>query len=249
MAKKRRQKIEKKEDYVFKKPDFPKDEFVRNELRSAKATVIAFFFGILIALISHGFLRALDDFRVGAILGIFAMAALPFVFNALKMDMGDFEKKSWLGVFATYFFTWLMISILISNPPIYDRAEPAIRDITLEQLNENITNNQTFYNWVGADSAEGNFFFYENHSFRIIVVIWDNYKLNTNTIKCELMRVGGGEYTAEAEDMGNDKFSFEFKKGSQRMPKGDYEYLITAKDKAGNTAEERGKFQIIEKLS
>jgi hypothetical protein len=241
LAKKRRQKIEKKEDYIFKPPEYEKSEFIRNELRNAKATLLAFIFAIFMAMISYGFLRLLDDFRVGAVVGLFGIVGLPVIYSSLKIDMAEFEKKTWLGVGAVYIFAWLMISMLIVNPPLTDLAEPQINEISIEELEINVTTNVTTRNWVPVvGNSDGDISIKVNATFRITAEIIDNGALESNSVRCELISIDNQVHTLKKSSSSDYKYAFEYNQAALNLNAGTYQYKIYAKDESGNDAVSTG---------
>lgn len=249
MAKKRRQKIEKKDDYVFKMPEMDKNEFIRKEIRNAKTTFIAFGFAILMAVVSFGIRLALDDFRVAAIIGLFAVVGLPFLFNFLKIDMTEYEKKSWLGVGAVYIFTWLLVLFIISNPPITDLAEPQIADIQLEAYSYNETLNLTVWEPIREifnDQPVVHF----NQEFQIKARIWDNHKLKEDSIRCELFYINPDSDTKDPGDTIDAKkhdenvYTFEYTFFNTTSSSGMFEYRIYAEDESDNWVEHFGRISL-----
>jgi hypothetical protein len=129
LAKKRRQKTEKKDEYDFKLPEFDEHEYIALELRKSKLAFIAFFFAILVVVITFLFYTVTyPDWRGPIVLGLLAVVALPFIINLLKLDTTDFDWKNWFGAGAIYILSWLAIFILVCNPPFSDFADPEIDD-------------------------------------------------------------------------------------------------------------------------
>ena len=127
MAKKRRQKVEKKDDYDFKFPEFDEYEFMSLELRKAKASLIAFIFAIIMVIITFQlYTITYPDPRGPIVLGIFGVILLPFLTKFIKVDTSDFDWKNWVGSGAIYIMSWLAIFILVCNPPFSDFIEPDI---------------------------------------------------------------------------------------------------------------------------
>jgi hypothetical protein len=246
LAKKRRQKIEKKDDYVFKPPEFDKNDFIRNEMQKAKTTFIAFFFAVIMAFVSFGFLILLNDYRAGAVIGILAAFAMIFIFNILKIDFMELEMLSRLSAFGVYYFTWLVILIILSNPPITDLAEPEIHNVKIEINNVNIIANSTISIWDPAENldAEGFVIINVNRTFRIRAEIWDNFNLDTNSIRCELHAPDDIVITLTRKEHFDQIFSFEHIFSGTNVQTGLYEYQIHAKDVSGNTALIKGSIHV-----
>ena len=242
MAKKRRQKIEKKDDYVFKPTEMDKNAFIRRELRNAKTMFLAFGLAIVMGFVSFGLMMALGDFRVGAVIGIFAVATLPFMFNTFKIDMVDYEKKNWLGAGAIYLFTWLMVVIIMSNPPIADIASPEIFEPSIETWNPEIVENKTV-GWEAAQrTSDGEVTVNVNESFRIVVEIFDNRAVDGDTVRCDLISPGSVVIALTTNELGDNEFTFEHTFTDPNSEKGVYEFRIRASDSSDNDVEDTGSF-------
>ena len=133
MAKKRKDKPE-EEELDFKLPKFDEGKFLAKERRNIKTLFISFLFGFLIALISFGFWTLLSDsafrWELVLLLGVFNISWLKYLFLRLNIDLTDFGRRGWFSSFAIYFFTWLIVLIVLVNPPFYD-AESAQVDVVL----------------------------------------------------------------------------------------------------------------------
>lgn len=139
MARKRKEKTE-EEEIDFKFPKFDEEKFLKRERRNIKTLFISFIFGLIIALISFGFWSLLSGsiFRWELILlvGVFNSPWLKYLFLKLDIDLTDFGRKGWLGSYAIYFFTWLVILIILVNPPFYDEEKPLVDIIVLPGMQE-----------------------------------------------------------------------------------------------------------------
>ncbi len=129
MAKKRRQRIERKEgDVPFRFPDFDENKFMEDEIRAAKTTFIAAGLGILWAIIAASIMFYENDmFSTIFLLGLMFGFSMRFIFPAAKIHLENIEWKSWLGSYAVYFFTMISVWILLINPPVMDLQNPAGR--------------------------------------------------------------------------------------------------------------------------
>ncbi len=139
MARKRKEKSE-EEDIGFKIPKFNEEEFVKREKRNIKTLYISFLFALLIALISVGFWILMADsylrWELVMLFGVINMVFLKYLFEKLNIDLSDFGRKGWFGSFAVYLLTWLLVFIILINPPIYDEDEPFIELIVLPGMQE-----------------------------------------------------------------------------------------------------------------
>jgi len=139
MAKRRKEKDE-EEDFDFKTPKFDEENFLKKERRNTKTLFFSFAFGILIALISFGFWSLMrgNVFRWELVLlfGIFSAAWLKYIFLRLNIDLTDFGRRGWFGTYAIYFFSWLLVLIVIANPPFYDEESPRVEVVALPDIQE-----------------------------------------------------------------------------------------------------------------
>ena len=139
MAKKRKEKEEEKE-IDFKIPKFDKEKFIKNERGKIKITFLSFLFGVAIALISFGFWILLrgNNFRWELVLlfGVFTASWLRYLFIRLNIDMKELGRRGIFTSYAIYFFTWLLILVVLVNPPFYDDEEPFIEVVTLPSTQE-----------------------------------------------------------------------------------------------------------------
>jgi hypothetical protein len=54
----------------------------------------------------------------------------------LNIDLTDFGRKGWLTSFSTYFITWLLVLIVLVNPPFYDGESPHVEAVALPGMQE-----------------------------------------------------------------------------------------------------------------
>jgi hypothetical protein len=128
MAKKQRK--EPKE--VFKEPEFDEVEFMKTEMTSTKASIVAIIYAIPIAIVSFG-LTVAGLAALGFLVGILAIFMLRYIFDIVKVSTEGFEKKTWLMQGAITFFVWMLVWILLLNPPFSDVAEPTLSNPELWQ--------------------------------------------------------------------------------------------------------------------
>lgn len=159
MASKEIERIE-KEDLGFEIPPFDEDEFVRKELISFRTTVFLFFFSLLVALITYGFWRFAwnrRDLHGGEffLLMAFAMAAgaaLPYLYRLIRLDVGHFHKKEWIGTFVLHFFFWMGFTLLLVNPPLGDNAPPVVEHRAMPAV-QGLGHNVTFGAYIADNDG------------------------------------------------------------------------------------------------
>lgn len=136
---KRRKDID-EEDIDFRLPKFDEEKFVRKEKEKIKITFIAFIFGIFVSIISFGFWVLLHGnnlrWMLVLLFALFTISWLKYIFIRLNINLEDVDKKGMLGVYSTYFFTWLILLIVLVNPPFYDDSPPLIELVTLPTMQE-----------------------------------------------------------------------------------------------------------------
>ena len=58
------------------------------------------------------------------------------IFERLKIDVSDFTKKNWFTSIMVYFFTWVLVFIVLVNPPVYDDEGPLVEMVVLPDSQE-----------------------------------------------------------------------------------------------------------------
>jgi len=220
MAKRRREKDE-EEEKPFKLPKFDEEAFLKRERRNVKATFISFLFGILMAFICFGFwaLMGQHDQRWLLVLLVCIVSAsfIKYIFLRINLDMADFTKKNWFGSYITYFFSWLIIFIIIVNPPFYDDEAPLVDLAVLPDMQEpggNVT---------------------------IVAKITDNAGLEKQNIQFELTHPDSTkEYPVF--DFENNVFNYTHYGPNNLTEDITYNFKLTAEDHGGHKTIKEGSF-------
>jgi hypothetical protein len=240
VAKKRRQKEVKKEDYDFKFPEFDEVKFIKKEFTKAKVAFITAGYAVLFALLSYVLLSMdYENWQVPVIVGFFAVFTLPLLFRQLKIDLEEYELKSWIGAGAIYFFIWLAVFIILCNPPFSDFAEPEIESPTI-YVNNPINGTDT---WVKLNTTAGIYEISRSNEFNITTNIYDNWNLDENSISIKLIDSSGNSFDYNRTENNNAKYEFIYEKNSLRS--GRYDIVIEAEDEAGHLAEYSEAIRII----
>ena len=93
------------------------------------------------ALVTFGF-WALMGSEVGARWTLVLLVAvanatfLRYIFQRFNIDVSDFAKKNWFTTIMVYFFTWMLIFIVLVNPPVYDDESPLVELVALPDYQE-----------------------------------------------------------------------------------------------------------------
>src|SRR3990172_8167937 len=108
---------------------FDPDKFVAQIRLQAWATIhtVLYAAGLTAAFVLTGrALGAAGGAAFAALLGIGSL--FYYLLRFWDIDLRKLGKiTSQIGVFLTYFITWIMVSFLLSNPPVYDGVAPEIR--------------------------------------------------------------------------------------------------------------------------
>lgn len=211
MAKKRKEKTEQEED-DFKLPKFDEEKFLKKERRNIRTLFISFFFGVLIALISFGFWALLSGsmfrWELVLLLGVFNMSWLKYIFIKLKIDLTDFGRKGWFGSLGTYIFTWLLVLIVLVNPPFYDNEPPRIELVVLPEMQE------------------------LNGTIEIVAQIIDNVEVQSQDITCMLHYPDGANTSIENFEFEDTFFTYTFENPDNLT--GEFIITLSAKDVNGH---------------
>ena len=141
MAKRRKENEEEGEDKSFKVPKFDEESFLKRERRNIKTTFLAFLFACLIALVCFGFWALMGSgtglrWFLVFLVCIANAAFIKFIFLRFNIDLTDFSKTKWLMTYGIYFFTWILVFIVLVNPPFYDDEAPMVDLVILPDMQE-----------------------------------------------------------------------------------------------------------------
>jgi hypothetical protein len=246
LAKKRRQKIEKKEEYDFNFPEFDEHQFISLELNKAKVALVAFLYAILIVFLTYQlYIITYPDARAPMALGFLAVAAIPFISRFVKINISEFDWKNWVGSGAVYIFSWLAIFIILVNPPFSDFVEP--------EINEEITylyDNGSNKIWTKWDTlaSEGNTL-RNPERINFSIEISDNTQIDKDTVRITIHgTLSNSTLNRNNEKMDHvkdNKFKIEFISNNGPFPEDTYNYEIRVKDSYGNEGATTGKFIIV----
>jgi hypothetical protein len=140
MAKRRKEGAEAEEPVDFQIPKFDEEGFMKRERRNIKTMFISFLFGLLLAAISFGFWVLLEGsflrWELVLLVAVVNSIWIKYLFLKLNIDLTDFGRKGWLTSFVTYFIAWLLVLIVLVNPPFYDGESPHVDMVTLPAMQE-----------------------------------------------------------------------------------------------------------------
>jgi hypothetical protein len=221
MAKRRKEKDE-DEDKPFKLPKFDEEAFLKKERRNIKATFIAFLFGVLMALICFGFyaLMSPNDPRwiLVLLVAIFSASFIRYIYDRIHLDMTDFTRRNWFSSFAIYLFTWMIILIVLVNPPFYDDEAPIVEVAVLPDMQE-----------LGG-------------TVKIVAKITDNSGITNANIDLEITSPDGTSETPAFQYKDNIlRYTFD-SPDNLTSNTHTYNYRLTVTDNSGRTNEKTGSF-------
>jgi hypothetical protein len=222
MAKRRKEKDE-DEDKPFKLPKFDEQAYLKRERINIKATFIAFLFGILMAFVCFGFWALMGSssglrWPLVLLVCVANAAFIKYLFLRVNLDLTDFTKKNWFVTYAVYFFTWLLIFIVLVNPPFYDDEAPLIDVVALP----------------GVQEPGGN--------ITIVAKITDNSGINTDDISMVITDPDGNTTSLEPDvfEFDNTIVKYVFQNPDDILD--EFQYDLTVKDTTGRETKKSGTF-------
>lgn len=221
MAKKRKEKKD-EEELDFKLPKFDEEKFLKKERRNIKTLFLSSLLGFVIALISLGFWTLLSEsglrWELVLLFGVFNASWVKYLFLRLNIDLTDFGKKGWFGSYAIYFFTWLIVLIILVNPPFYDDESPYVDVVVLPDVQE-----------LGG-------------TVRIVAQIIDNVGVEKQDISFTLTDPDGSLISADFT-FANNIFSYTHESSDNLTGNNTYTFKLTVKDVNGRITEKEGSFR------
>jgi len=140
MAKRRKEKDE-EDKKPFKIPKFDKEKFIKKEKLNIKSTFIAFLFGAFMSFICFGFWVLMGSetglrWPLVVLVAIASASFVKYLYMRINLDTSHFTKKNWFSSYGIYFISWLIVFIVIVNPPVYDDQDPRIEMVVLPHMQE-----------------------------------------------------------------------------------------------------------------
>lgn len=223
MAKKREKKDE-EEDKLFKVPKFDEKKFLKRERRNIKVTFLTFIYGVVLALLCFGLWTLMGSseglrWPLVLLVAIANFSFLRVLLQRLNIDLSeDFTKKNWFTSFMVYLFTWLIVMIVLVNPPVYDGEDPMMEVKILPDMQE------------------------PGGTVMLLAKITDNSPISKNNI--ELIITNPDKSTINPSFEYIDNILVYNHKGPDVLNNGDekYEFKIITTDKAGHKTTETGSY-------
>lgn len=215
MAKKRKKQKEEEESYEFKMPEFDEEEYLRKELRETKTLFTTFVYGALIGIVSFGLTGV--DVAIAALVGFIGVIFLRHIYPLVGINTALLEKKQWATNIIFYLFTWLLIWIILTNPPFSDIQGPNIKNDGIYFEEDGV--------WIRlTDDTKSNLTLPTNVSFNLTIV--DNVEVDERSVHIIIKRENVEIVNAPMENLGDDKYRYIFR----NPPATRYNYEIKAKD-------------------
>jgi len=149
--------------------------------------------------------------------GLANASFIRYLYVRLNIDLTDFGKKGWFTSYSVYLFTWLLVFIVLVNPPFYDGEPPLVEAIALP----------------GAQELGG--------TVEIVAQISDNVAVSEENIDFSITDPQGISSTIEGFSYQDSIFSYSFENPEDQM--GTFTYTISATDVNGHTASTEGDFR------
>jgi len=240
MAKKRKRDKVEEEDYEFRPPEFDEKEFLTKELGDTRVAVLTVGYAVIFG-IAAGAISYVNSSMVGIafLVGIAGIFSLKYFYAYVKIDTAKFQKKSWAGNVAMFFFTFLAIWVLLLNVPFVDHAEPTVdkvivwvsRDGRNASIEYKYISAQVTYGWVPTDSA----------NWSAVVSSWVNVTVNITAKVADngnlaSVEVAVGSISAGYNPMdpvGDSRYEWRVPGSSVTQSSG-LMFYIRASDEAGN---------------
>lgn len=214
MAKRRKEGAVEEEQLDFQIPKFDEEAFIKKERRNIKTLFIAFLFGLLIAVICFGFWVLLEGsflrWELVLLVGVVNSIWIKYLFLKLNIDLTDFGRKGWLSAYATYFLTWILLLIVLVNPPIYDGESPHIEAVALPGMQEpggTVLIVATIVDNVGVNSAGVTFTITDPNG----TILTPEFSFENNILRYTYQnpsgQLGTFNYTLLVSDVNNRKSS------------------------------------------
>jgi PGF-CTERM protein len=219
MAKRRKEEGEQQEPLDFQIPKFDEGAFIKRERRNIKTLFISFLFGLLLAVICFGFwvllVGSFLQWELVLLVGVVNMVWLRYIFLKLNIDLSDFGRRGWLSSYAMYFFTWLLLVLILVNPPFYDGEAPHVDLAVLPGVQE-----------------PGGTIFFAAH-------IVDNVGVNAQGIRLGIIDPNG-TMTTPSFTFENGILRYTFQNPTDTT--GTYQYTLAATDVNGHKTVVNGSF-------
>jgi hypothetical protein len=116
VAKKVRRKPDEDDaERAFQFPEFDERKFLDHEYEQTRATIVAFLYTVLVALVSFGLDRVGLPLFLAPAAGLALIVASPWVIRQFRTGRSEFTKGDWAALILMELFGWLGIWFVLGN--------------------------------------------------------------------------------------------------------------------------------------
>ncbi len=178
MAKKRKKEEEESDDFEF--PEFDRMQYMKDEINKGKSVLISMALAPIFSYLSFKIFEISMEWSFGFLLLILGIFILEPVHKFLKVDVERFGKKEYAMNWAMFFFTWLIVWIILMNPPFGDFADPTLDRFGVSVLTDPVNNTWEPLGEVGLVNGE-------SYTINITARITDNVGIREDSVTIEFM--------------------------------------------------------------
>jgi len=179
MAKKRRETDDEDEEQEFKIPEFDRKAYLREEIRDSKAILLSCLLALPLGLAAV-LLTVYVHFALGLLVGLAGFGLMKPMWGLARLDLTGFDWKKWIFNIGTYFFTFLVVWILLLNPPIIDVSPPVIRNVQVAPFA--IGDPLDAVNWTNVPGTNTHVAIANGTGWAVGAIISDNVRLGKNPV-------------------------------------------------------------------
>ncbi len=176
MSKKRKKEDEEDEDFSF--PEFDRVEYMKKEINKGKSVLVTIAIAPLFSYISFKIFEFTMEWTLGFLMFFLGIYILGPVHKQLRIKVEEFGWKEYAMNWAMFFFTWLIVWIILMNPPFGDFTDP-----TLEHVRIGVLTDQENNTWGHLDDVElvnG-----ESYTINVTAKITDNVDIHKDSVSIE----------------------------------------------------------------
>lgn len=127
MAKKRKKEDEEEDAFEF--PEFDRVQYMKEEVNKGKSVLISLAIAPFFSYASYLIFDITGEWTLGFLLLLPGIFILGPIHNLCRIDLNLFGKKEYATNWAMFFFTWLIVWIILMNPPFDDFADPTVENV------------------------------------------------------------------------------------------------------------------------
>ncbi len=221
---KKRKKEDKEEDEDFSFPEFDRVEYMKDEINKGKSVLITIAIAPVFSYISFKIFEFTMEWTLGFLIFFLGIYLLGPIHKQLKIDLEKFGKKEYAMNWAMFFFTWLIVWIILMNPPFSDFTDPTLNRFRIGVLTDQ--ENNTWEPIEEVDLING-----ETYTINVTAKITDNVGVKHDSVNIEFQ---GNYYQMRLVDEHTYRIVFE----NVTARTNEYIFEVFMEDVNGNTASE-----------